>query len=68
MLSMAKRKPTEWTPGRIRDLRERLGLSVDDAAAKLNVTPRQWFYWEAGTRKPSGPATLLLDLLSRKKI
>lgn len=65
--TMAKRKH-EWTPTTIRDLREARGLSVDDAAKKLGISPRQWFHWEAGTRRPSGPAVVLLDLLKSKKI
>lgn len=64
---MAKRK-TAWTATTIKALRERLGLSAEDAAEKVGVSPRQWFYWEAGTRNPSGPATKMLDLLRRKKI
>ena len=68
MATMAADKTTTWTPDAIRTLRESLGLTVDDAAARIHVSPRVWFYWEAGTRKPSRSTALLLDLLKRKKI
>jgi len=68
MLAMAKKKPVEWTAATISSLRERLGLTVDRASERVGVSPRQWTHWEAGTRKPSGPAAMLLDLLSRNKI
>ena len=61
---MAK-KPHVWTAKRIRALRLRLGLSQAAAAAKVGVTQRQWAHWEYGTRVPSGPAAVLLDLLDR---
>lgn len=70
MASMMDKKPhkrTKWTPAAIRALREEFGLSVEQAAAKLNITPRQWYHWEVGTRNPGGPALLLLDLLEKRK-
>ncbi len=63
---MAKRRPraTFWTPTRIKRLRKAHGYDIEKAAARLNITGRQWFYLEAGTRKPSGPAVVVLDMLN----
>lgn len=57
-----------WTPERIRKLRERLGLTQAQAAAKVNGTWRTWQSWELGDRQPSPQAALLLDLLDSGKI
>lgn len=52
----------------IRELRDTLDLTVEEAALRVGVTIRQWSHWEAGDRTPSGPAAMMLDLLRRKKI
>ncbi|MEQ8968579.1 MAG: helix-turn-helix domain-containing protein [Azospirillaceae bacterium] len=51
---------------RIRSLRRRLNLSQPVFAAYLNVGKSTVAQWEAGTKRPSGPAVRLLDLLDRK--
>ncbi len=55
-----------WTPKRIEMLRKRLLLTQEQAAELVGITRRQWAAWEGGTRKPSGPAIILLDLLDQR--
>lgn len=57
---------TAWTPKCVKALRKRLHLTQEQAAALVGITRRQWAAWEGGTRKPSGPAALLLDLLDQR--
>jgi transcriptional regulator with XRE-family HTH domain len=37
---------------RLRELRERQGLSQEDAARKVGITQRQWQRWESGDSMP----------------
>jgi DNA-binding XRE family transcriptional regulator len=54
---MAKRKPASKPAGRpwkvrLREWRERSGLTQADAAAKLGASLRTYVYWEAGKYDP----------------
>lgn len=51
-------------PINVRKLRERLGLSREEMAGKLNVTPRAVRSWEEGARNPHGSALTLLSQLA----
>jgi len=37
---------------RIRDRRERMRLSVEEAAAAAGVAAPTWYHWESGLRSP----------------
>lgn len=63
---MAKDKRSCWTPKRVQSLRRRLKLTQEKAAQLVGVTRRQWAAWEGGTRRPSGPAAVLLELLHKR--
>ncbi len=52
----------------IRALRERAHLSQAVFARRLNVTPGYVSQIERGTKRPTGPALVLLDLIRRKGI
>ncbi len=56
-------KRAYWTAKRIKELRDRLDLTQEEAAAKVGVTRRQWAAWEGKESKPSGPSVKLLALL-----
>ncbi len=50
-----------WTPERIRQLRQRLGLDQAHFARLLGVDPRTVSRWETGAVKPSGAAEAVLN-------
>ena len=54
----------------IKKLRASYGLTQDELAAVLRVTPATVKSWEQGIRKPKGPATIVLEAMVRsaKKI
>jgi len=56
------------TPERLRSLRAALGVTQDSLARALGVTPTAVAHWEAGHRRPSGPARRLLTLLEQGAI
>ena len=54
----------DWTPIRIRSLRERLGQTQAEFADTLGYgAPKRISELERGVRDPSGPAKKLLDYL-----
>jgi putative transcriptional regulator len=54
----------DLTAVQIRGLRERLGLTQRDLARALGVTESSVSLWEAGRRRPRGPAQRLLKLIA----
>lgn len=52
----------DMTPEEFRALRERLGLSQEKLARRLDVSQNTVARWESGSRKISGPAAVLLRL------
>lgn len=55
-----------YTPDDIRALRERLNISQSVLASVINASSNSIQKWERGTKKPSGTALKLLNLLDRK--
>jgi putative transcriptional regulator len=53
-------------PREIRGIRARLGVSQAAFAALLNVPQKTAVSWESGTRKPSGAALKLLQLVKQR--
>jgi len=66
--TMPEKRVTTWTPKRIRALRERLGLTQSEMAAKLCVSQSALASWERGATKASKQSALLLTLLHQKKL
>jgi DNA-binding transcriptional regulator YiaG len=48
------------------DVREKAGLSTAEMADLLGMSASGYSQWEAGTRRPGGPAYRLLHLISRE--
>ena len=63
--ALAMQTPPRPTPGRIRTLREALGLTQADLAEKLGVDKMTVARWEWGKMVPSAPAIKALDRLRR---
>jgi transcriptional regulator with XRE-family HTH domain len=55
---------------RLRRLRARRGLTVEQAAEAVGVKPRTWQSWEQPSqdRRPSASHLILIDLLERGKL
>jgi len=56
----------DYSPAEVRRIRERTKTSQAVFAAVLNVGTTTVSAWEQGTKKPSGAAVKLLDLVERK--
>jgi transcriptional regulator with XRE-family HTH domain len=58
------------TPKKIRALRQRLGLTIAQAAEKVGVQPRTWYGWELPSqkRRPSPSHAILLHLMAEGTI
>ncbi len=56
----------DYSPAQVRRVRERTKASQAVFAAVLNVGATTVAAWEQGTKKPSGAAVKLLDLVERK--
>lgn len=50
----------------IKLIRTKTGLSQQQFADKLNISPRTLQNWEQGTRNPTGAAVTLMRLLNKK--
>jgi len=65
---MTTTKPLKTPINRIKELRTRLSLSVDQCADMLNVSSHAVIKWENGTRTVS-PATIrLIDILEMLEV
>lgn len=53
----------QWTPGEIKEFRQRLNLYQKDLAALLRVTEQYVCNLEKGVRSPSNTMRALLDCL-----
>ena len=49
----------------VRRVRQKLGLSQAEFAAKFRFTPASVRNWEQGRRRPEGPARVLLAVIDR---
>jgi len=65
-LSPQRRKPTVFTPERIRSIRMRLNVSQPVFAGLLYVAKDTAAKWEQGIRKPSGSAVRLLEIAEKQ--
>lgn len=58
--------PPRMTPGQIKAVRKRLGVSQPVLAAHLGTTASTVIQWESGMKRPSGMGLRLLDIASKK--
>jgi putative transcriptional regulator len=56
----------EYSPNEIRALRKRLNISQAVLASVINASANSIQKWERGSKRPSGTALKLLNLLDRK--
>lgn len=58
--------PPEYDQHRVRELRDRLGVSQAVLADLLSVSPASVRAWEQGLREPSAPVRRLMQILERE--
>lgn len=58
----------DFTPKEIKRLRKKEKLSQPVFARILNLSPSTVKQWETGEKKPSGPSSKLLDVVSKHGI
>jgi DNA-binding transcriptional regulator YiaG len=56
--------PSDWTPGRIKRLREALGMAQSELADRMGVRQATVSDWETGKQTPSPMARRLLDRIA----
>jgi DNA-binding transcriptional regulator YiaG len=57
-------EPGEWKPGRIKQVRENLGVSQGELARRMGVRQATVSDWETGKQSPSPMARRLLDRIA----
>ncbi len=62
---MAKRKPT-WDAGKVRALRQHLGLTQDAMAQELGTRQQTISEWETGLYRPRGLSERLLGMVAEQ--
>src|SRR5262245_18008659 len=58
--------PTGWDAGRVRALREQLGLSQRELADELGVRQQTVSEWETGAYRPRGASLRVLRLVAER--
>ena len=54
----------EWDAGRVRRLREHLGLTQEEMSELLNARQQTISEWERGRHRPRGPSARLLSYVA----
>ena len=62
---MARRKPV-WDAGRVRALRQHLGLTQQELAAEMNTRQQTISEWETGLYAPRGASAKLLSIVAER--
>ena len=50
----------------VSSVRQSLGMSQDEFAARFGISPATLRNWEQGRRQPEGPAKVLLNIIARE--
>lgn len=60
--------PANTTPGRLRTLRDALGLAQDELAAMLHLESAELAAWELGTSKPALEQLTALEQIRQRSV
>jgi DNA-binding transcriptional regulator YiaG len=63
---MAKRRRPAWDAGKVRELREHLGLTQQELADELGARQQTISEWETGMYRPRGLSERLLSLIAER--
>ncbi|QTA84648.1 NadS family protein [Desulfonema magnum] len=49
----------------VRAIRNKTGMSQNEFASTIGISPQTLRYWEKGRRKPKGPVLVLLNIIDK---
>jgi DNA-binding transcriptional regulator YiaG len=64
VMKVERRRPYAWDGGRIKALREHLGLTQTAMAARLGTRQQTISEWENGMYRPRGASATLLSIVA----
>jgi DNA-binding transcriptional regulator YiaG len=63
---MKEKKRREWDSGRVRALREHMGLTQQEMADQLGTRQQTISEWETGMYQPRGASSTLLTMVAER--
>ncbi len=63
---MKEKKRREWDSGRVRALREHMGLTQQEMASQLGTRQQTISEWETGMYQPRGASSTLLTMVAER--
>jgi DNA-binding transcriptional regulator YiaG len=63
---MKEKKRTKWDSGRVRALREHMGLTQQEMADQLGTRQQTISEWETGMYQPRGASSTLLTMVAER--
>ena len=63
---MRQKRRREWDSGRIRALREHMGLTQQEMAEQLGTRQQTISEWETGMYQPRGASSTLLSMVAER--
>jgi DNA-binding transcriptional regulator YiaG len=63
---MKDKKRSEWNGGRVRALREHMGLTQQEMADELGTRQQTISEWETGMYQPRGASSTLLTMVAER--
>ena len=63
---MKEKKRREWDSGRVRALREHMGLTQQEMADQLGTRQQTISEWETGMYQPRGASSTLLTMVAKR--
>ncbi len=63
---MKEKKRREWDSGRVRALREHMGLTQQELAEQLGTRQQTISEWEIGMYQPRGATSTLLTMVAER--
>ena len=63
---MKEKKRREWDSGRVRALREHMGLTQQELAEQLGTRQQTISEWETGMYQPRGASSTLLTMVAER--
>lgn len=65
-MSGKARRRIEWNSGKVRALRQHMGLTQTELAEELGTRQQTISEWEVGMYRPRGPSATLLSIVAER--